>query len=114
MLSALHKAKQQASRRGVQPESIPAVVDIGGTRGNVGFNHAPCLTKARAGGRAFWSLQHGSKITMSEMCRIQGINPKSIKISLTPAQMGERLGNAFTLPVFAAVLSQALRAAVAP
>ena len=106
--------RKKAKEARVVPESIPMVVDIGGSRPSYGTRYAPCLTKSRAGQLGFWSMQHGSSLTVSEMLRLQGIDPEKVRTkSMTPNQMGQCLGNAFTQPVFEGVLRAALKAAVA-
>lgn len=87
-------------------------MDTAATRPSVQFQRASTLTKSRASARAIWSLQHGRFLTISELLRIQGFKPERVRTKvLSPRQMGARIGNAFTLPVYKKVLRRAINAA---
>ena len=98
----------------IDPTTVPVVIDTGGTRLAYTIGHTPCLTASRGGQRAFWSLQRGRELTMSEMCRLQGIPPEHLRAaSLSPGQFGHAIGNSFTVPVVRRLIQNALRAAQA-
>ena len=70
----------------------------------------PTLTRARGQSLAWWSLQHGRKLTITELMRVQGVPPDSVVMNVSPQQMGGLLGNAFTKPVMDRTIDQAIAA----
>ena len=111
---ALIRVNQVARRDPRSPADIPVVVDLQSGALNIGFDVSPCLTRARGQSRAFFSLQHARRLSMNELCRLQGLDSREMRISLTNAQMGSLLGNAFTCTVLARVLASAIQAEEGP
>ena len=92
------------------PSQIAAVVDTQSAKLNMRIGGTPCLTKARGGTRAFFSIQHARFLTISELMRLQGV-PTNCAIRISPRQMGMALGNAFSVPVLRAIIAAAIEAA---
>ena len=108
---ALAKIRAYAAKKGGAPEQYAAIVDVGGSNCNVGIGRCPCITKTRARSFAFYSLQHGSPLTLREMLKLQGFTADEIShmnMVGRPSQVGGLVGNAFTKTVLAAVLRQAI------
>ena len=111
---ALTRVNQVARRDPRSPADIPVVVDLQSGALNIGFDVSPCLTRKRGQSRAFFSLQHARPLSMNELCRLQGLDIREMRITLTKSQMGSLLGNAFTCTVLARVLASAIQAAEGP
>ena len=109
--AALDKVRKVAEQESKQPTEYPIIVDTAGSQLNMGWNVAPCLTKARGGALAFWSLQHGRPLTISELCRLQGLSSSDMHIPISANQMGGLLGNGFTCTVVTRVIAAAIDAA---
>lgn len=108
---ALSRVLRMAKHEGKDPTKYPVVVDTGGSSMNMGIDYAPCLTKARGGALAFWSLQHGRALTIAELCRLQGLEASDMCIPVTARQMGALLGNGFTRTTVSRILAAAISAA---
>ena len=109
---ALTKVNQEAQSdpMGRSPADFPVVVDLQAPSLSMGWDVSPCLTKARGGSQAFFSLQHARRLSVNEMCRLQGLDSREMTINLSPVQMGHLLGNGFTCTVLARVLVSAIQA----
>ena len=107
---ALTRVIQVARRDHRSPADFPVVVDLQAPSLSMGWDVSPCLTKARGGSQAFFSLQHARRLSVNEMCRLQGLDSREMTINLSPVQMGHLLGNGFTCTVLARVLVSAIQA----
>ena len=110
---AIEKVKAVAARDGQDATSYPIIVDTQSTDLNMGWGVCPCLTKARGGALAFWSLQHARPLSARELCRLQGLKPSSLVISITPNQLGALLGNGFTCTLMSRLIQAAINASEA-
>ena len=100
-----------ACAEGQDPTSYPVVVDTNSsTPARPMTRYTSALTRARGNALAWWSLQHGRKLTASELMRVQGVAPGSVVMNVSPQQMGALLGNAFTKPVMDRTIDQAIAA----
>ena len=61
------------------PQSIVAVCDAGTSSRSIGIDYCPTLTRARCSNRAYFSLNHGSFSTMTEMMRLQGMDMSQVQ-----------------------------------
>ena len=96
----------------LKPESIPMIVDLQAGHPDWGVDESPTLTRARGMQLAFWSLQHGRRLSLQELMKLQGVNPHRVNLQgLSKNQFGAMLGNAFTVPVMKALLEAAIKAA---
>ena len=105
------KSESVAVGSTVDPARKPVVLDVGGTRVQVGHNFSPCVTRRRGAAFAMFSLQHGRPLSIHELCRLQGLNSNEMNIAVTKPQMGALLGNGFTCTVVARVMAAAIQAA---
>ena len=112
IVAALQHVKALALSEGCEPTKYAVIVDIGGSKPSWGVGHCPCITATRASSKAFWSLQHGRRLTISEMLRLQGFDPTKVVRVGKDSAMGSRIGNSFTLTVLSRVMDAALSAAV--
>ena len=108
---AVRLVRAKAVRENVDPATYSVVVDLAGSKVQVGYGCAPCLTKARGAADAFFSLQHGRFLSLRELCRLQGLNVDLMKLNISRAQIGGMLGNGFTCTIIARVVAAAIEAA---
>ena len=114
ILRAIDKAKKLAELKPpMSAESIPMIVDLAcGASFNWGLDETPTLTRARGSGMAFFSLQHGRKLNIRELMKVQGVNPRRVELAgVSVNQFGGMLGNAFTVPIIKALIETAINAA---
>ena len=111
--TVLKLIKQYGKMVDKNPATLPVIIDTGSSRVGWQIGKSPTLTASRGSSHGFWTLQHGRDLTLSEMARLQGLDPKAMKVTMPPTKFGKALGNAFTAPVFAAILRKALEAAQA-
>ena len=107
---AVMRVKTVAHRESRDPTERCVVADLGGSKVMMGWNHAPCLTKARGQALAFWSIQHNRPLSLRELARLQGLNIDRMNITVSCNQMGGLLGNGFTCTVMARVCAAAIQA----
>ena len=110
ILHALIKVHEKAKALGQDPTSYPVVVGICSSKPGAMTGWTPTLTRARGQSSGWWSLQHGRKLTITELMRVQGVHPDSVVMNVSPHQMGGLLGNAFTKPVMDRTIDQAIAA----
>ena len=111
--AALQKIQKLADARGVRVESIPVVVDVGGTGTNLGEDHTPCLIKTRGQTRVFFNLNSGSFLSATEMFRLQGYTDDeigSMNMVMSENKLGSLLGNAMTKTVLQRLIAAAISA----
>ena len=111
--AALVKTERLAKKKGVQVESIPVVVDVGGTGVNMAVDHTPCLTKSRGQSRAFFNLQSGTFLSATELFRLQGYTDDELmtmNMVVSENKLGALLGNAMTKTVLQRLISAAIAA----
>jgi len=111
---AIAKLEKKAREEGRRVESYPAVVDLECSSLNMAVGVCPCITRNRGGAHSFWLLQHGRRLTTSEMMRLQGFDPTTIHVNVSKTQMGHLLGNGFTCTVVERILRAAIEAAEMP
>ena len=109
-LHAVKTVCEKAKDLGQDPTSYPVVVDTNASKPIAMTRWTPTLTRARGRSLSWWSLQHGRKLTISELMRVQGVSPGSVVMNVSPQQMGGLLGNAFTKPVIDRTIHQAIAA----
>lgn len=111
----LRRMQQLVEQHGpTQTELEHMVVNCHSIAGKVFVGATPCLTAARSAQGGFWLLGHRRMMTVSELLRLQGIEPAGTEIAtvVSARQAGLLIGNAFTLPVVGRVLVSALRTVV--
>ena len=114
---ALIKVYEEARRRNVRPEDIPAICDAGGTSVNVGIEKTPCLAQARGKTLSFFKLQTAEFCSLRELFRLQGFSDAEVdgmRIHQKDSVIAGMLGNGFTKTVMQRVLKAAIAAAEAP
>ena len=110
LIEAVKRVKVVARKQSREPNELCVVVDLGGSKVQMGWHHAPCLTKTRGQALAFWSMQHNRPLSVRELARLQGLNLDAMKINVSRSQMGGLLGNGFTCTVMARVCAAAIQA----
>ena len=104
-------ARDTARWEGVDPLSISVIVDTSSTKPASYTDKVGCLTKSRGGGLALWSVQHGRRLNVKELMRLQGFDPTEVSVPITRNKFGALLGNAYTKTVFERVLECAINSA---
>ena len=114
MVAAKRIIRAHAPSVRMPEESVEAVVDLGGSRVQVGFETIPCLTKTRGQSFAFWSHRHQRPLNVAEMCRMQGLSIRHLNLAgITDKDLGGMLGNAYPCTVIARLMSAGLKALMA-
>lgn len=91
-----------------------AVCDCDGIGGRVTYGYVPCLTATRASNGGFWIFRKGSRLSSSELMRLQGMDPKRInlrRLGIGKRCLGKMIGNAFTQTVVMRILANAMECA---
>ena len=107
---AVRRVKAVARKESREPTERCVVADLGGSKVQMGWHHAPCLTKTRGGALAFWTIQHNRPLSVRELARLQGLDIDRMNITVSCNQMGGLLGNGFTCTVMARVCAAAIQA----
>ena len=103
--------KETARAQGVPAESLEVILDLGGSKPNIGYGESPCLTHSRGKAHAFMSLQHAAVLSTNGLCKLSGLNMSLLNTEdITRAQLGGILGNGACPQVVARVLSSGLMA----
>ena len=100
---------------GVDPRKTPVLVDVDCSPqfAAVGVNIARTLTRSRGATGGHWVSTRGRRVTVSEMCRLQGFLAREVPweaAGVTERQIGAMLGNSVAVPVIGAVVAEALYA----
>ena len=71
---------------------------------------APCLTKTRCQANDYYLMSRGRRLTLAELFRLQGVPAHRIRLppGVKEAHLRGMIGNAWTVPVYAAILRNAL------
>ena len=109
--SKLKAAYAQARSAGADPSSQCIVVNCDARSCSWNVDSTPCLTADRGASRGFWISSRGGRMTVAELCRLQGMDPITNSAGLTDRQLGYAVGNSFTQTVIARVLAQLLYSA---
>ena len=114
-------AFKKAFENGVDPRSVPVLVDVDCSPryATSGINIAKTLTRTRGGQGGPWISTRGRRTSTLELMRLQGFSPgdvnnfdsadKSVKITKT--QKGQMLGNSIPVPLMGHVMAEAMWAA---
>ena len=109
--SKLNAAYAQAKSAGVNPSSQCIAVNCDARTCSWKVDSTPCLTSVRGASHGFWISTRGGRMTVAELCRLQGMEPITNPAGLTDRQIGLAVGNSFTQTVIARILAQLLYAA---
>ena len=111
LVSGLAKVQETARRKGVPAESLEVILDLGGSKPNIGYGVSPCLTHSRGKAHAFMSLQHGVVLSTNVLCKFSGLSMSALNTrEITRGQLGGLLGNGYSPQVVARVISSGLMA----
>ena len=77
--------------------------------------HSPCLTKSRGSAR-FWLSTRRRAFNTTEICRLQGFDPKrliplSVKARVSPQQLGAFVGNSVHTRIMGKLINSIAKAA---
>ena len=96
---------------GLDPSSPDRILDADASRGRSprSQTHSPCLTHSRRKG--LWLLSRGRRMRMRETLALQGVDYFNWHWDMTDQQATAAAGNAMSVPVLAAVISEVLACA---
>ena len=91
--------------------SDPYILDCDAGTNNVTCtrDYSPCITRSR--NRGHWLLHKNRRMNISEMMRLQGINPAKFKVDVSEGILGQQIGNAMSVNVIERILNRSLQAA---
>ena len=109
-------AYAKAYAAGVDPRTIPVLVDVDCSPAYAvyGVNIAKTITRARGQAGGPWVSTRGRRTSMTELMKLQGIDDGEVPwaaAGLTKRQVGMMVGNSMSVPVIGMVLAEALYAA---
>ena len=107
----LVRAFKQIKKHHGKPKSVDAVIDIGCSPrfSTYKVGAAPTLTAGRCAARGYFSTSLQRKLSVPELMRLQGANPRTLKTEgASRTTLGRMAGNAMSVNVLAKVLKQAL------
>ena len=111
LAAALARIDARAQKEGKNPCDYCVVVDLGGSKVQMGWRVAPCLTRSRGASHAFWNIQGGCFLSTRELFRLQALDIDDMNMANTAERhMGAMLGNGFTCTVIARVIAAGLQA----
>jgi DNA (cytosine-5)-methyltransferase 1 len=110
MKTNLKLAHTALMTNGINPCSVDVVVDVGSGQGlNMMHNMCPTITRSRGQNRSYYLTSVTRKLTTSELCRLQGLDPSPYDWEGIPqSAIGAMAGNAMSLPVLTHVIREAL------
>ena len=94
------------------PSQTDCILDLGASSRFATFkiNMAPTLTASRCASQMYYSTKQMRKLSLSELMRLQGCDPKRFNTSgLTKTQLGSIIGNAMSVNVMEAVIEKAIK-----
>ena len=103
--------------KGLMPEDTEAVIDIGAGKGygSVKVGQCPTLTNGRASSFGYFSVKNKRQLSLAEMMRLQGADPKRINMSMiSKTQAGAIIGNAMSVNVMEGVIVSIMQAVGGP
>ena len=74
------------------------------------IERCPCITRARAASKAFYSLKHERFLTLGELMGLQGFRPGRLEApeTVTEHQMGGMVGNSQDVVLLSKILKPLL------
>ena len=113
----LRKAWKDMVKLGLNPEQTDAIVDIGAGKGYGSFRigECPTITPGRGKGFGFYSTMLTRPLSLTEMMRLQGADPKKIDLSIiSKTQAAGVIGNAMSVNLMEAIIVSILVAVGGP
>ena len=71
-------------------------------------DYSPCITRSR--NRGHWITSRNRRMTISEMFRLQGMDPSKFTASIPESTLGQQIGNAMSVNVVERIIVQVLKA----
>ena len=107
------RAYKAAYDQGFDPRRVPVAVDVDCSEryATFGIDVSRTLTRTRGGQGGFWLSSRGRKMSITELMRVTGIEPKEMKDwrDVVPErELGRMLGNSIPVPMIQAVLKNAM------
>jgi hypothetical protein len=105
----LQQTFKKLMKMNLVPCQTDCILDLGASSRFATFkiNMAPTLTASRCASQGYYSTKQMRKLSLSELMRLQGCDPKRFKTSgLTKTQLGSIIGNAMSVNVMEAVIEK--------
>ena len=85
------------------------IIDLCGQSLSAMNGKCPCLTRSHCGSNGYCSTKRGRKLRLGEMMRLQGFDPtRLVYPQISERQVRLMVGNAFCVPVVAAIIDRIL------
>lgn len=85
------------------------IIDLCGQSLSAMNGKCPCLTRSHCGNNGYFSTKRGRKLRLGEMMRLQGFDPtRLVYPQISERQVRLMVGNAFCVPVVAAIIDRIL------
>jgi len=112
----LKRAYRILKKKGADPAADPCFVDTGASLkwSSVMVGRSPCLTATRCASGGHFMTHRGRLMTISEMCRLQGLPPDRInymKANISPKKFATAIGNMMSVNVLQRILPPLLNSA---
>lgn len=107
----VRQALREIRGLGRDPLEEPFIVDCDSSTPRMKYIEGvtPCLTCSR--NRGHWVTNRMRRFTKSEMMRLQGIDPKDLRVAVPETQLGRQIGNAMSVNVLERLFARILPAA---
>ena len=105
---------QELASDGIDPLTVPAVIDHGSSKVNYVIGYSPCLTRNRAMSHGHWVTCLQREMTTCDMLRLQGVEEWRVrgwKNIICEGHFHAIIGNAIPIPLLERVLMRALYSA---
>jgi site-specific DNA-cytosine methylase len=112
--AVMHRAYAILEKKGVDSKKEHCFVDTGASLGwsSVMVGQSPCLTATRCASGGHFITTRGRLMTMSEMCRLQGLPPNRInygKAKVSHKKFAKAVGNMMSVNVLQRILPVLLK-----
>ena len=117
--AVMDRARRILQSKGVDPTKEPCFVETGASVNwsSVMVGRSPCLTATRCANGGHYITNLGRLMTMSEMCRLQGLPPNRInygKANVSHKKFAKAVGNMMSINVLQRILPILLKCAGLP
>lgn len=114
--AVMKRAYHILKKKGVDPAKDPCFVETGASLkwSSVMVGRSPCLTATRCASGGHFMTHRGRLMTISEMCRLQGLPPDRInymKAKVSPKKFAKAVGNMMSVNVLQRILPPLLKSA---
>ncbi|MDE0821157.1 MAG: DNA (cytosine-5-)-methyltransferase [Opitutales bacterium] len=109
ILQNIVNAQKRIRDSGKDPNKTFHIVDCDASaqRSRSVEGYSPCITRSRS--RGHWISAYNRRFNMNEMFRLQGMNPTTFKVAVSPRELGQQIGNSMSINVIERIILKALK-----